>query len=358
MSDGGRWKGLALPVVGLAVLAAVAFGFGHQKKDAGPVGATERLRLGYFPNVTHAPAIAGVERGKFQEALGASVALDPKVFNAGPEEMEALLAGEIDLGYVGPSPAINTFLKSNGKALRVLAGACSGGAALVARGDTTIRSIQDLDGKRLAVPQLGGTQDVSARHFLAEKGLRPKEKGGTVQVMPVKNPDTLALFKQRQIDAAWVPEPWASRLIAETGARLVVDERDLWPDRKFTTTVVVGRTAYVDQHPGEVTALLQAHLKSVEWLTRNPDAGRKSVNAELKRLTGKQLPEAILTAAWERVEFTSDPNEPSVAAFVRYAAAAGYLPEQGVAVASLFDLKPLAEARRTLQSARLPAGQP
>jgi NitT/TauT family transport system substrate-binding protein len=338
--DGGVWFGIGVAVLGFLVLRNPNSG---ARVSNAPQGS-ERLRLAYNPNVTHAPALVGVARGDFQKALG-NVRLETKVTNAGPETMEALLAGEIDMAYVGPSPAINTYLKSSGTALKMLAGACSGGAALVARGDSTIRTIRGLDGRRVAVPQLGGTQDVSCRHFLAANGLHSLDKGGTVEILPVKNPDILALFKRKQIDAAWVPEPWAARLVKEAGARIVVDERDLWPDHKFTTTVVVVRSEFLDKHAEDVQALLTAHVRVTDWLSRNANEGQNVVNGELKRLTGKPLPADVLKAAWTRVTFTTDPNQASIESFVEAAAEAGYLKKERN-VAGLFDHKPLQEARR------------
>src|SRR5438477_7142864 len=289
MTHWSRWKTLALPAAGVALLAGLAFGFGGNQQK--PAGTGPRLRLAYFPNLTHAPAVAGVARGDFQRSLGRSAQIDAKVFNAGPEEMEALLAGEVDLGYVGPSPALNTYVRSGGRALRILAGACSGGASLVARAGSSVSSIRDLDGERVADPQLGGTQDVSLRHFLAANGLQPREKGGSVQILPVKNPDVLALFLSKQIDAAWVPEPWATRLVHEARARRVLDERDLWPLREFATTVLVARAGFLQDHPREVQAVLRAHLATIDWLRAHPADGRAAVNGELKRLTGKLLPD-------------------------------------------------------------------
>jgi len=351
MRKSGRWKTLALPVAGVALLAGLAFGFGGFGQNAatpagpaGPAGPRARLRLAYFPNLTHAPALVGVGQGRFQQELGRSAGVDTRVFNAGPEEMEALLAGEVDLGYVGPSPALNTYVKSGGRALRILAGACSGGASLVARADTNITGIRDLDGRRVADPQLGGTQDVSLRHFLAANGLRPKEKGGSVQILPVKNPDVLPLFLKKEIDAAWVPEPWATRLIEEAGARRVIDERDLWRERRFATTVVVARAAFLRDHRPEVQAVLRAHLRAVDWLRQHPSEAQVVANQELKRLTGKALPDAVLREAWGRLDFTPDPNRASIEAFVQAAQDAGYLQERSVDLAALFDLDPLRDA--------------
>jgi len=265
--------------------------------------------------------------------------------NAGPEAMEALLAGEVDVAYVGPSPAVNTYLKSGGKALRILAGACSGGASLIARGDLDIRSVHDLDHRRVAVPQLGGTQDVSLRRFLDLNDLTTQDRGGTVSVIPIKNPDILALFLQKQIDAAWVPEPWASRLKKDAGAKTVVDERALWPNKAFTTTVIVARTAFLNRHPDAVEAILRAHLTSVAWLNANQGKAEDVVNSELKRLTGKALSKGVLREAWSRLKFTDDPNRSNILVMADSAKRAGYL-KGNVDLTGAFDISRLALARR------------
>src|SRR5689334_12694618 len=187
------------------------------------------VHLGYFPNITHAVALVGVARGTFQQALGSNVKLDTKTFNAGPAEIEALFAGDIDIGYVGPNPAINGYVKSKGAALRIIAGASSGGALFIVRPGANIHSAKDLNGKKLATPQLGGTQDVSLRHYLQQNGLKTVDKGGTVQIVPTDNANILTAFKQGSIDGAWVPEPWATRLIVEDKGQVLVDERTLWP---------------------------------------------------------------------------------------------------------------------------------
>ncbi|MDR3692784.1 MAG: ABC transporter substrate-binding protein [Fimbriimonas sp.] len=306
------------------VFLSVAFG-GAPDSGAGSDRRTP-LRLAFFPNVTHAPALVGMARGDFQEAA-VRYRVEPKVVNAGPEAMEALLAGEVDFAYVGPSPAVNAYLKSGGKALVILSGACSGGASLIARGDESIRSVSDLDGKRVAVPQLGGTQDVSLRHFLAANGLAPQDRGGSVQVLPVKNPDILALFIQKQIDAAWVPEPWASRLRSDADAKNVVDERDLWPNHRFTTTVLVARKVFAEAHPDAVRQILAAHRRSVDWLRNHPDEAAATINQELKLLSGKAISMAVLRDALGHVQFTTDLDRANIVALSEAAAKAGYLKE-------------------------------
>ena len=344
-----RWGWAMRPAFGIGILLWLALFYGASPNNAAQ--GRERLRLGYFPNVTHAPALVGVARGDFQKALGVGIGLEPKAFNAGPEAMEALLAGAMDVSYVGPGPAINTYLKSHGKALRLVAGACSGGASLVARSGSNISSIRDLDGKRVAVPQLGGTQDISLRFFLSRENLQTRDKGGSVEVLPIKSPDTLALMKRGEIDAAWMPEPWVTRLIHEAGATLVVDERNLWPDRQFPTTVVVARTEFLEKHPEQVAAILQAHLSAIRFLQASPAEAQSVVNAKLKELTGKPLPEADLREAWNRVTFTENPDTRSMETFTKMAIKTGYLPENS-SIAAMFAPAPLAAAQKWLAAAR------
>ena len=317
-------RDLVTAFVATLALVVLSIAFGGQPKA--PSSDKPLLNIAYFPNLTHAPALIGMARGTFQKAVP-DFTIQPRVVNAGPEAMEALLAGEVDIAYVGPSPAVNTYLQSHGTALKILAGACSGGACLVARGDVDITSVAGLDHHRIAVPQLGGTQDVSLRHFLDVNGLSPEEKGGTVSIIPVKNPDILALFLQKQIDAAWVPEPWASRLEKDAKAKIVVDESDLWPGKAFTTTVVVARSAFERLHPEAVKAVLRAHLQTIDWIHDHSAEAQQVVNGELKRLTGKALGETVLHRAWARLKFSVDPNPSSISALADAAHQAGYLKE-------------------------------
>ena len=339
-------RDLLVPTVTiLAVFAVVGFmGQGAGTKSGS--GGKPEIRLAYFPNVTHAPAIIGVGKGMWADRLS-DYHLTSKMVNAGPEAMEALMANELDFSFVGPSPAINAYLKSKGKALRVISGACLGGASLIRRGDVQINSIKDLDGKRVAVPQAGGTQDVSCRHFLAANGLKAKDQGGTVEIVAVKNPDILALFKQKHLDAAWVPEPWAARIKKDAGAKTVVDERDLWPDRKFCTTLLVVRKAFADSHPDVVDLVLTAHLATLDWMRDHADEARRVLNAELKRLSGKRLPNSVLNEAWGKVTFTADPDPGSIDAFAQDAYEAGYLKEAHPNLTGMMDSRTLKHGART-----------
>jgi len=263
------------------------------------------VHLAYFPNLTHAVALVGVARGTFQKAIGLNH-LDTKTFNAGPDLINALLAGSIDIGYVGPNPAINGYITSHG-GLRIISGASSGGALLIVRPGANIKSAQDLNGKKLADPQSGGTQDISLRHYLQQNSLKTTDQGGTIQIIPTDNSTILTEFKQGQIDGAWVPEPYASRLIVEDHGQVFVDERTLWPDHKFVTTNVVVRKAFLDQHPDIVKEFLQADVETVQYIQSNPDDAKKLINSQLQTLTGKPLSSAVLDQALKNLDITYDP---------------------------------------------------
>ena len=287
--------------------------------------AATTVRLGYFPNITHSQALIGVARGDFQKALGANVTLDTKQFNAGPSVIEALFANQLDIAYIGPNPAINGYTKSNGEALRIVAGATSGGAALVVRPQSNITKPEDLAGKKLASPQLGNTQDVALRAYLADHGLKTKDKGGTVEVVPTDNPMILDLFKQGQIDGAWVPEPWASRLIVDGGGKLFLDERDLWPNGEFVTAHIIVSTAFLKAHPDLVKAFLQAHVEITQWEQQNSDQAKQLVNEQIKVLTGKALAKEVIDGAWGRMQITYDPISSSLVKSAESAYKAGFL---------------------------------
>lgn len=301
--------------------------------NSGPV----TVHLAFFPNLTHAAALYGTGTGSFQKAFGDSAKIEERVFTAGPAEIEALFAGEVDLGYIGPGPAINGYLKSNGASLKIISGAASGGAALVARADVPIKSIADLKGKTVSVPQKGGTQDLSLHHAIKAAGLAPKDKGGNVTILDFAPADTLSQFQQKRLDAAWVPEPWVARLEKETGAKVVADERTLWKDGKFSTAVVVVRSEFLKQHPDLVAKFIAAHKAAIDEINAKPDEARKVIGARIKELnSGKGIPDDVLKTALSRTEITADPLKDSVLTFADWSKEAGYLRQNRSALADLF----------------------
>jgi len=327
-------------IVALLVLfALVLVGCGSQTSNSSPGPIT--VHLGYFPNLTHAVALVGVERGTFQHALGSNVKLETKTFNAGPALIEALFAGDIDIGYVGPSPAINGYVKSHGQALRIIAGAASGGALFIVRPAANIQTAKDLANKKLADPQLGGTQDVSLRYFLQQNGLKTADKGGNVQVIPTDNPNILTLFKTGKIDGAWVPEPWATRLIVEGNGKVFVDERTLWPDGKFVTTNVVVRKAFLDAHPDLVNKFLQAHVDTVKYILSNPESARSIVNSQIKLITGKALASKEIDMAYNNLDITYDPLTTTLQESANRAFTLGFLGSTNPDLNRIYHLGPL-----------------
>jgi NitT/TauT family transport system substrate-binding protein len=304
------------------------------------------VRVGYFPNITHAQAVVGVGDDTFRRALGAAATLETRVFNAGPSVIEALFAGQIDLAYIGPNPAINGYVRSNGEALRIIAGATSGGAVLVVREDSGIREARDFEGRRIASPQLGNTQDVALRRWLQQQGLRLRERGGATQVVPVANPDILTLFQKKEIDAAWVPEPWGARLVHEAGGRIFLDERRIWPQGRFVTAQLIARTAFLRQHPEVARRWLDAHVELTRRLTTDAAGAKRALNAEIERLTGKAFPAAVLDDAWSRMTVTWDPIRESLRQSADAAFELGFLGDRRPKLDGIYDLRLLNQVLR------------
>jgi sulfonate transport system substrate-binding protein len=293
------------------------------------------LRLGYFPNVTHAPALVGIQDGIFQSNLGPNVKFETAPFNAGPEAVEALNGDAIDASFIGPNPAINLFSKSGGKAIRIVSGTTSGGAFLVVAPD--INGPEDLKGKTVASPQLGGTQDVALRSWLKDQGLSTDTAGGgDVSIAPQANADTLTAFKDGSIAGAWVPEPWATRLILEGGGKVLVDERDLWPEGQYVTTHLIVATTFLEKHPDVVEGLIKGLLASIDAIEADPGAAQKSANQAIADVTGKPLSDDVIAGAWKNLEFTVDPIASSLAESSKDAVAVGL--QDPVDLTGIYDL--------------------
>lgn len=299
------------------------------------------VRVGAFPNITHAQAMVGKANGAFERALGSGVKIEWTSFNAGPSAIEALFAGAIDMTYVGPNPTISGYLRSNGEAVRVIAGAASGGAALVVRNDSGINKPEDFHGKKVGSPQLGNTQDVALRAWLKAHGMKPTDRGGDVQVIPLANPDQLTMFLQKQLDASWAPEPWATRLIHEGNAHLFLDERDLWPQGQFVVTNLVVSPKFLGEHPDVVKKWLVAHVELTDWISGHLPEAKKILNNQIQKETGKALPPAVLDEAFGRLQVTYDPLRSSLLTSARSAFEAGFLGKQLPDLSRLYDLVPL-----------------
>jgi NitT/TauT family transport system substrate-binding protein len=304
-----RLTALLIPVfVAFALLTAAC---GDDSGSASAESGTTTLHLGYFANITHGSPLVGIGNGTYAKALGSGVDLKTSIFGAGTEEIEALFAGAIDAGYIGPNPAVNGYVKSNGEALRIVAGATSGGAALVVKPD--INGPQDLKGKVLATPSLGNTQDVALRAYLKDNGLSADTSGGgDVSIHPQDNSQTLDAFKADTVQGAWVPEPWATRLVVEGGGKVLVDEATLWPEGKFATTELIVSKKFLDAHPDVVKKLIEAQVETEKFIADNPDQAEQIANQEIEKITGKKLADGVLGPAFKNLTFTNDPVASSV----------------------------------------------
>jgi len=287
-------------------------------------GAKTILRVGYFPNVTHAQAIIGSHstregQGWFEQRLGPDVTIQWYAYNAGPSAMEALFAGSIDLTYVGPNPSLNAYIRSRGAEIRVLAGAAEGGAALVVAGDGRIRQPSDFKGRTIASPQFGNTQDVAARAWLKRQGFRVALTGGDVPVLPTANPDQLTLFKQGRIDAVWTVEPWVSRLELEAGGKAFLEQPDA------VTTILVASAKVLREQPAMVARFVAAHRELTAWLNAHPEEAQRKVQAGLSAETRREMPAAIVASAWRRLRFTAEVSQKQFEALVLEAQSVGFL---------------------------------
>jgi NitT/TauT family transport system substrate-binding protein len=296
------------------------------------------IRVGAFPNITHPQPMVGKANGYFEKAMGPQVKIDWKSFNAGPSAIEALFAGAIDMAYIGPNPTINGYVRSRGEALRVVAGAASGGAALVVRADSGILKPEDFHGKKIATPQQGNTQDVALRAWLKAHGMKSMDKGGDVQVMPMANPDQLTLFLKKDLDAAWAPEPWATRLIREGNGRLFLNESDLWPKGQFVVTNLIVSKKFLAEHRDLVAAWVRANLELTDWINAHKPEAKKLLNQQIQKETGKALSQGLLDEAFARIEVTYDPLRNTLLTSARSAFEAGFLGREMPDLSGLYDL--------------------
>ncbi|WP_413806635.1 ABC transporter substrate-binding protein [Streptomyces sp. OE57] len=341
----------AAAVLPLLMGALGACGYGSQKKndDAGSsavpaaggekVDGLDKVKVGYFANLTHATALVGLRKGGpiQQELKGTKVA--PYVFNAGPSEIEALNAGSIDMGWIGPSPSINGYVKSHGSNLKIISGSVSGGVKLVVN-PKKIKTLNDVKGKKIATPQLGNTQDVAFLNWVKSKGWKVDAQSGKGDVSVVRsdNKVTPDAYKSGAIDGAWVPEPTASKLVAD-GGKVLLDESSLWPDKKFVITNLIVKQSFLEEHPKVVEAVLRGSVKTNAYIKANPEQAKNAANAALKEETGKPLPAEVIDPAWKSIQVTDDPLASTLNTEADHAVQAGLLEKPDLK--GIYDLGPL-----------------
>jgi len=297
------------------------------------------VKLGYFPNLTHASAIVGIENGIFEDKLGESGAsLSVFDFNSGSDVIQQLQSGGLDASYIGPSPAITAYVAD--PSVRLISGATSGGASFLVNED--ISGPEDLEGKTLATPGAGNTQDVALKYWLKEQGYDVSVEGkGDVTVINLDNSDTITQFASGEIDGAWVPEPYASILESE-GAKVLVDEAELWPDGAFVTTHLLVRQQFIDEHPGLVDDLLEGQIEANTWIADNSDDAKTLVGDYITTKTGSEIPADALDSAWTKLTFTDDPIADSLIGSAEHAADVGFFaPSDIEGLADIYYLDPI-----------------
>jgi NitT/TauT family transport system substrate-binding protein len=295
-----------------------------------------KVRVAFFPNIGHAVPIIGTETEIFANGLGNNTIIEKKIFDSGPQVIESLFANSVDIAYVGPGPAVNGFIKSESHSVIILAGAASGGASFVVHPNSKINSVEDFGGKRIAAPQIANTQDVSLRHYLSEHGYHTAEKGGSVFVLNVPNPEIYTLFTKGDIDAAWVPEPWATIFVEELDGKRLFFEEELWPENKFASVLLVARSDYVENNPEIINKWLESHEQAVAWINSNPDDTEKIFNDFMNKEFGKSFPKEIIKEALSNLEVTSDPIRSSIHDFAERADSLGYLGRHGYSLDGIF----------------------
>ncbi|MFD5438594.1 aliphatic sulfonate ABC transporter substrate-binding protein [Kitasatospora sp. NPDC127067] len=340
----GSKQHVLLPSLVVLLCAALVSGCGYGSKadkssdtkadasatagDSGAKLSADTVKIGYFSNLTHGTPLVGLQEGLFQKELGATQ-IKTQVFNAGPAEIEALNAGSIDIGWIGPSPAINGYTKSDGQSLKIIGGSASGGVKLVVNPEK-VSSLDDLKGKKIATPQLGNTQDVALLNYLAGKGFKVDAASGAgdVSVVRTDNKVTPDAYKQGSIDGAWVPEPTASKLVT-LGAKVLLNEKDVWPDRKFVITNIIVSQKFLKEHPDVVEAVLRGSVNTNAFIKANPDKAKADANEAIKKEAGNALEPAILDPAWADIDFLDDPLASTLQSEADHAVTAGLLKTRG-----------------------------
>ena len=295
-----------------------------------------KIRIAYFPNIGHAIPIVGMEKGFFESNVGNNTKIETRVFDSGPQAIESLFANSIDLAYVGPGPAINGFLNSENHNVKILAGAASGGASFIVHPESEINFASDFVGKKIAAPQIGNTQDVSLRHYLSEHGLKTADKGGSVIVYNIPNPDIYTLFVKGDIDGAWVAEPWATILETELNGNRLFHEEELWPNQEFASVLLIANADYVEKHPGLISNFLDSHYQTVSWINQNPVDTRIVFNDFLNSHLGQSLSDDVVDVALSNLVITGDPLRDSIHSFAEKADALGYLGRNGYDLSGIF----------------------
>lgn len=337
-----RIKAIAATIATLSIIATLSGTPAIAATKKSTAGIAKTIRIGYFANVTHAPALVAKDKKILEKAFAKDgTKVEWITFNAGPSAIEAFKGGAIDVSYIGPNPAIAGYASTKGSLIRIIAGSTANGAQLIVK--PTINTVADLDGKKIASPQLGNTQDVALRSWLTSKNFKTSITGaGDVTVIPTENAQTLTLFQRGDIDGAWVPEPWASRLVLEANGKVFLDEKDLWPKKQFLTTQLIAQTTYLEKFPKTIETLLRGHIEAINLIKKSPAVAQESVQVQINAATGKRLADNVIDRAWTNLQFTYDPLPSTLVKSAEDAVDAGLLTNLGSrGLVGIYDLRSL-----------------
>lgn len=322
---------LSASIVGIVLLSVLGVSLNSSEESH-----DNKIRIAYFPNIGHAIPIVGIEKGFFETSMGNTTKIETRVFDSGPQAIESLFANSVDLAYVGPGPAINGFLNSENNNVKILAGAASGGASFIVHPESEINIASDFAGKKIAAPQIGNTQDVSLRHYLSENGLKTADKGGSVVVYNIPNPDIYTLFVKGDIDGAWIAEPWATILVTELDGKRLFHEEELWPNQEFASVLLIANADYVKKNPDVISNFLSSHYETVTWINQNPVDTRIIFNDFLNSHLGQSLSDDVVDIALSNLVITGDPLHDSIHSFAEKADTLGYLGRNGYDLSGIF----------------------
>ena len=320
----------------IGIILVISIGFSTFFIESSQAKQETKIRIAFFPNIGHLVPIIGLENGMFSNNFDNQTVIETHLFDSGPQVIESMFAKSIDLAYVGPGPTINGFVQSENNGLKIIAGAASGGASFIVHPNSNINSVNDLPGKRIAAPPIGNTQDVSLRTYLSENNLKPVEKGGSVVILNTANPEIFTLFAKGEIDAAWVPESWATILIQELGGTRLFYEEDLWPNKQFASVLLIGRTDYIESHPKIIQTWIDSNKQTVTWINDNPEESKLIFQQFIKKTLGRSLPEKIIDDSFSNIKITSDSIPDSIYTFAQHADALGYVGRHGYDLDGIF----------------------
>ncbi|SFL65089.1 ABC transporter, substrate-binding protein, aliphatic sulfonates family [Paenibacillus sp. 1_12] len=282
---------------------------------------TQQIRIGFIPNLTHAPALLAIHHELFKQQFDGQ--FETRAFSAGPAVVDALLNNQIDIGYTGPGPVFEAFSKKQN--IQIISGVNQGGAALLVRADSSLQQVGQLRGKTIAIPQYGNGQHILLRQLLGRHGLKDVFRGGDIRIIQAKPSTLISMFANNQIDAALVQEPWVTLLENKAAARVLVDWQELYNEGLYPNTVIAVNRDFVQNHPEAVSRFLQAHNISLQSISEKRPDTYHTLSQSLEQLTGQSLSADAIERALKRIIWNSKTDHSTLQGFAQLIKQEGFL---------------------------------